>query len=34
VGAWTFWLLLALVLCGVPALLAAALRSAEPGASR
>lgn len=34
VGAWTFWLLLALVLCGVPALLAAALRSAEPEASR
>lgn len=29
VGAWTFWVLLALVLCGVPALLAAALRSAE-----
>lgn len=29
VGPWTFWLLLVVVLCGVPALLAAALRSAE-----
>jgi hypothetical protein len=29
VGAWTFWLLLAVVAAGVPLLLAAALRSAE-----
>jgi hypothetical protein len=36
VGAWTFWLLLVLVVAGIPALLALALRAAgreEPGAA-
>ena len=34
VGAWTFWLLTPLVLLGVPALLVAALRAAEPDDER